>query len=617
MVTLAQAQERAERWINEDVPAYQQRDVRVREFALGFVCWSEPRDGGPSADGAHTRMVIARDSGDTTLWPGLPVGEVIRRYEEEHGTAADGPRGTPQPPLGADLEATSFLLTPPEWLQDAADQAAGEQAVPAQRSEPADPSAGEPEANPWDAADTTSAGAGQAQTPPATVFAPPLAGADDEPPAPAAPAAPPQTPAEPTPPPAPAPAPGGGYVPTQLVSADDIAAPKPEPEPENTDGDPGSTDPHHAATVLAAPSRLGPGTPGPPPPPPPPAAPAAPPAQPQAPAPPPPGVPVVGPGYMAVLRYRAPDGSEQQLIRRSAPGLPHPEWQILHELRAMNVPPEQVLELHTELESCDLPGGYCARMIRENWPQVRVSHTAAYGHDHASRQQGMRHLVEHQGELHQVADAPPRHAPQPAPLPPPHQIQPVPPVPPQAIGQELLQAYGPQGVFRFDQHAVSRQGVPDIVAQLLVWAGVPLEVTPFFRGQAQPGRPIPTLAELAQEHGVQPAPDAGSYLVVGSDFGRHMCVQYGTAHIVALPLEAPPGGTPAPPRFVNTGLPEFVRSLALLGRMWPLRYGLTHEQAGRWTVDFQLQLAALDQAALASPENWWSVLLEQMWDGLF
>ncbi|CAM5674877.1 hypothetical protein SVIOM74S_00202 [Streptomyces violarus] len=62
------------------------------------------------------------------------------------------------------------------------------------------------------------------------------------------------------------------------------------------------------------------------------------------------GQPTVGPGYQAVLRYRAQDGSEQQLIRRSAPGTPHPEWQIFHELRAMNVPPDQVLELHTELE---------------------------------------------------------------------------------------------------------------------------------------------------------------------------------------------------------------------------------------------------------------------------
>lgn len=327
---------------------------------------------------------------------------------------------------------------------------------------------------------------------------------------------------------------------------------------------------------------------------------------------PPAGQPTVGPGYQAVLRYRAQDGSEQQLIRRSAPGTPHPEWQIFHELRAMNVPPDQVLELHTELESCELPGAYCARMIREQWPQARITSIAPYGTDHASRQQGMQQLLVHQGELHQVADGPARPAPVRAPLPP---VQAVPPVPPEAIAQELGAAFGP-GVFRFEQAAVSRQGVPPVVAHTLVAAGLPMDMGPFFWAQAQPGRPVPTLAELAAERGVQPASDAGSYLVMGSDFGKAICVQYGTANIVAVPVEAGPGGAPVPPQFVNTGLPEFARCLALLGRMWRLRFGLNQEQAGRWTVDFQAQLAALDPAALGSPESWWSVLLEQMWDGL-
>ncbi|MCQ4214315.1 SUKH-4 family immunity protein, partial [Streptomyces longispororuber] len=324
------------------------------------------------------------------------------------------------------------------------------------------------------------------------------------------------------------------------------------------------------------------------------------------------GQPTVGPGYQAVLSYRAPDGSQQQLIRRSAPGVPHPEWQIFHELRGMNIPPDQVLELHTELESCSLPGAYCSRMIQEQWPQARITSIAPYGTDHASRQQGMQQLIAHQGELHQVADGPARPAPVRAPLPP---AQPSPPVPPEAIAQELAAAFGP-GVFRFDQRAVSRQGVPDVVAHTLVVAGLPADFGPFFWAQAQPGRPVPTLAELAQERGVQPASDAGSYLVMGSDFGKAVCVQYGTAHIVAVPVEAGPGGAPVPPQFVNTGLPEFARSLALLGRMWRLRFGLNPEQAGRWTVDFQAQLSAIDPAALGSPETWWSVLLEQMWDGL-
>ncbi|MFH9835141.1 SUKH-4 family immunity protein, partial [Streptomyces sp. NPDC017201] len=403
----------------------------------------------------------------------------------------------------------------------------------------------------------------------------------------------------------------------------------PPPGPPGPPGAPGATPPpgggvHHAATMFADASIGGPNAPRPPGPPGPPAPPGPPGAPAQGPhtPPPPPGAygypqqptgqPTVGPGYQAVLRFRAADGSEQQLIRRSAPGTPHPEWQMLHELRGMNVPPQQVIELHTELESCELPGGYCARMIRETWPQVRITSVAPYGTDHASRQQGMQHLLTHQGELHQVADGPARPAPVRAPLP---QMPPAMAVPPEALAEEMLGAFGPQGVLRFDQRAVSRQGVPEVVARTLMWAGLPVDFGPFF--WAQPGHPVvPTLAELAAQRQVQPASDAGSYLVMGSDFGRAICVQYGTANIVAVPVEVGPGGQPVPPQFVNTGLPEFVRSMALLGRMWRLRFGLNPEQAGRWTVDFQAQLVAIDPAALASPEGWWSVLLEQMWDGL-
>ncbi|MFE7345635.1 SUKH-4 family immunity protein [Streptomyces griseus] len=867
MVTFAQAQERADEWVNGDVPAYQHREVRVREFELGFVVWAEDRPEGPVSDGGRQRLVIARDSGEATLWPGLPVGEVIRRYEEEYGAPAGAPTPAPEPPQRVDLNQTSFLLTPPEWLQEAADKlgipdhraerrdsgpasesesvshadsganpganpgaragepspspspaASGEtpvpgpvaaSATPPPSSPPSPSSAGgsaaswpaagggdayEPTASdgvpagatPWAGTDTNSDSDDAAVPLPATVFAPPLSGTDDEeapppvvpaeaptalmsggsqlprtqvapalrpeqgasdgagdiadaatskavvpprgargggpstPPPPGAPGIPGMPPGA-TPPPSGPGAPGapaGGYVPTQLVSQLGPPGPPAPPGPPGAPGatpPPGSTPPpgppgpppgatpppgggvHHAATMLADGSSIGaglpgpgtprppgppgapgapgapqppgppgapgaprpPGPPGPPPgatpppgggvhhaetmfaspgqvgppgPPGPPGAPGAspvgapgpvpqPPGPPGPHTPPPPaygypqqptGQPTVGPGYQAVLRYRAPDGSEQQLIRRSAPGTPHPEWQMLHELRAMNVPPQQVIELHTELESCELPGGYCARMIRETWPQVRITSVAPYGTDHASRQQGMQHLLTHQGELHQVADGPARPAPVRAPLP---QLPPAPALPPEAVAEELVQAFGPQGILRFDQRAVSRQGVPEIVAQTLVWAGLPADFGPFF--WAQPGQPVvPTLGELAAQRQVQAAPDAGSYLVMGTDFGKALCVQYGTANIVAVPVEAGPGGQSVPPQFVNTGLPEFVRSMALLGRMWRLRFGLNPEQAGRWTVDFQAQLVALDPAALASPESWWSVLLEQMWDGL-
>ncbi len=123
MVTFAQAQERAEEWVNGDVPAYQHREVRVREFGLGFVVWAEDRADGPRSDGGGQRLVIARDSGEATLWPALPVGEVIRRYEEEYGRdEAAGEEPAQAPPARVDLNQTSFLLSPPEWLQEAADR---------------------------------------------------------------------------------------------------------------------------------------------------------------------------------------------------------------------------------------------------------------------------------------------------------------------------------------------------------------------------------------------------------------------------------------------------------------------------------------------------------------
>ncbi|NED85679.1 hypothetical protein G3I76_37050, partial [Streptomyces sp. SID11233] len=242
MVTFAQAQERADEWVNGDVPAYQHREVRVREFELGFVVWAEDRANGPVSDGGRQRLVIARDSGEATLWPGLAVGEVIRRYEEEYG-AAEVAQAAPEPPQRIDLNQTSFLLSPPEWLQEAADklgipdrraEGAGDQ-VPSQASPPAVPAvpavpaapaplpsptsppespyssgpsapaapaapsdgrgayeptayegvqASSPQppvgATPWAGTDTNAGSEEGAVGLPATVFAPPLSGADDE-----------------------------------------------------------------------------------------------------------------------------------------------------------------------------------------------------------------------------------------------------------------------------------------------------------------------------------------------------------------------------------------------------------------------------------------------------
>ncbi|MBT2446960.1 SUKH-4 family immunity protein [Streptomyces sp. ISL-43] len=315
-----------------------------------------------------------------------------------------------------------------------------------------------------------------------------------------------------------------------------------------------------------------------------------------------PPVPTVGPGHGAVLRYRTPDGSVRQIVRHSAPGTPHPEWQILYELRALNVPPHRVLELHTELEPCDLPGGYCARMIEKAWPQALIKREFPYGNDHAGRQAGMRQLLTRYIE----SQAPVR-----AVLPPTPLMPSGPRV--ESATQMVMEAFAPENVLRFSLADALRAGAPPIVRQTLMEAGLPRDMGPFFWSLPGSDQPWPTSTDVAVLGSALVASGANISLVVGHDFGRALCVQQGTLHIMAVPLEAV---GPLSMQFVNTGLPEFAHCIALLGRMWPLRHGLTPEQAGRWTSDFQAGLVQLDPPAPASPENWWSLLLEQMWDGL-
>ncbi|MCF1596410.1 hypothetical protein L0P92_22950, partial [Streptomyces muensis] len=199
MVTFAQAQERAEEWINGELPSYQHREVRVREFGLGFVVWAEDRSDGPRSDGGAQRLVIARDSGEATLWPSLPVGEVIRRYEEEYGRGDAVAEPAPAAPARVDLNQTSFLLTPPEWLQEAADKlgiqardggsgadsGSGSASGPESDGAAAEgPVAGVPDgATPWAGTDTNPGPGEDRSVPlPETVFAPPLSGDDAAPP---------------------------------------------------------------------------------------------------------------------------------------------------------------------------------------------------------------------------------------------------------------------------------------------------------------------------------------------------------------------------------------------------------------------------------------------------
>ncbi|MFD8598619.1 hypothetical protein ACFV1L_26800, partial [Kitasatospora sp. NPDC059646] len=265
MTTYAQAQETAEDWINAGVPRSLQREVRVREFDLGYVCWAV--DGSEHEGGAGTspRLVIARDSGASTLWPPLPVNEVVRQYEELYGTPAEpNPAGAAKPVRGA-VEATSFLLSPPQWLQDAG--AAAMAAEAAQLSAPAAPPA-PPAAGPGEEGPSYFTGGG---TPvPGTPVPPPPAGSEAATVLAAAAPFPPGGPSTPVPgtpvPPPPGPVPGA---PAPHGAPPPVGATPPFPVGGPTTPVPGTPVPPPVGATppfpVGGPSTPVPGTPVPPP----------------------------------------------------------------------------------------------------------------------------------------------------------------------------------------------------------------------------------------------------------------------------------------------------------------------------------------------------------------
>ncbi|MFI1155173.1 SUKH-4 family immunity protein [Streptomyces sioyaensis] len=61
----------------------------------------------------------------------------------------------------------------------------------------------------------------------------------------------------------------------------------------------------------------------------------------------------------------------------------------------------------------------------------------------------------------------------------------------------------------------------------------------------------------------------------------------------------------------------YLHSLALLVTTHRQMPGMDPYAAGAAVAAFQEQIAAIDSWALDDDGNWWSLIIEQMWHGLF
>lgn len=336
--------------------------------------------------------------------------------------------------------------------------------------------------------------------------------------------------------------------------------------------------------------------------------------------------PVTGPGNTAVATYPDPStGEETTLVRVSAPGTPPVEYQLHDELRRLGVNPADVRAVHTDLRSALLPGGYPADFVLRTFPNAAFSCTEGYGMRPEERAEGVAGLLRHVEAMHRTAGrtAPPR----PHRLPVPQDVEDAPAMRDVALGKHLVEVFGPEGIQRPAPDDLGAAPLPESTRNTLTLAGLPTAV-PFFFTADQPESPpagglftdvathLRTTGTQAQE---QTLTTLAGYVRLGTDGLYTLAVQCvapeNNQSLIGTVWAVQPssgGGW-----FVNRSLSAYVRSLALLSTTRRQMQGLDPRAAGAAVAAFQEQIAAIDSWALDDEGNWWSLVIEQMWHGLF
>ncbi|WP_425828774.1 SUKH-4 family immunity protein [Streptomyces fractus] len=317
-----------------------------------------------------------------------------------------------------------------------------------------------------------------------------------------------------------------------------------------------------------------------------------------------------GPGNTAVFTYVDPrTGEETYLTRVSGPGLPHVEYQAWSDLRRADVPADNVVAIHTDLSPASLPGGYTVDALTVGFPNATLSSGHAYGTDPAERAEGVAALTAQAESMARLAGQAPPPRPHRVPLP----DAPTSPTPlPADLPRDLpVQAYG--------QEALASAALPESARAALASPGLPADVRFFFtadRPETPPrGGLFVDAATNLRELGAELSPAAVDILRahtrIGTDGRYVITVQRETGTVWAANPATGSG------RYVNASVAAFAHCLATLAATRDGMPGMNPYEAGAAVADLQARLIELDPTCFDDAGNWWSVIIEQMWHGLF
>lgn len=175
--------------------------------------------------------------------------------------------------------------------------------------------------------------------------------------------------------------------------------------------------------------------------------------------------------------------------------------------------------------------------------------------------------------------------------------------------QQVVAIWRQSGIVRAHPTEVGSVRIPDEAKRLLVEVGLPREAELGVSFTLDEG--VWTLDAFAQKIGVTPRDDASEFIRIGTDGRTQLCVAIGSGAVFAVD---PAGKLPC--RFVSSSLIAFLELLSLYHNYAERVQSLGEDQADTLVEQVAQEMSSVDSAAFDGPENWWSVIVEQMRDGL-
>jgi hypothetical protein len=105
--------------------------------------------------------------------------------------------------------------------------------------------------------------------------------------------------------------------------------------------------------------------------------------------------------------------------------------------------------------------------------------------------------------------------------------------------------------------------------------------------------------------------EKGRFLIIGDDYGTKLGLKESTSPVLSIDPDAT-----LPTRFVNSSILTLLACLAVCSERRPALAQAGNDEAAKIVAEIRDEIRALDARAVDNLENWWSVVLEQVEQGM-